>query len=630
LLGGCWNGIALALGCLVASLAGVAARTRPIPTGRGAAAAEWLRCWRGSEIDWPQLRVKLDSYADKYLQAPQLFTEEAQLALIYAHKPLRLPGSAACPLGDLALRLFMWLFVEEDRLSEAVEGSPAFGAPGSEHTSLQPAAMLAQALRSLWEAPLSWSDILASGWPLFSILAQLGQRARRAAGLSPSASPAGQCEDARTWGGRPYLRALEQTFETGVLLPVHASLAVVLEVDRAKCPLAFACALLSLAESARWDSTDAGLGPDGGYNAHYYRNAAMAPLLVESPNSMLGDLHEYVGREPETDREALLEQAERSLRESVERERTAGGQRGQQQQKALVWPSGFLLTPWPLWRMVDRLGCSEWVEVRTAPLAPSAMGRRLRSASPSFFIHVFPHRVSSDGMQSSKTRASEQPYCAKEFQNELDGIRLRRGPSAALRVVEAGPHLGDCLLWAAARAGCAGRLRMTGYDVIHQLVAFMRKSIDRNAMGACLDVKLAFLAEAASERTSFHGVPALSLDSQLDEHVDLLKVHTNGGEDAILRGGRSLFSDPAKGVDVVVLNSASAEVLLRAVQFLSSLPMGPYELQARGRLLEPGEEEQALREALRQGGSVQLVARRGGLPPERSTAHWNATRGAGR
>ena len=47
-----------------------------------------------------------------------------------------------------------------------------------------------------------------------------------------------------------------------------------------------------------------------------------------------------------------------------------------------------------------------------------------RSASPHFFLHVFPHRVSSDGLQSSVTRASRRAYCAKEPRSEPEkGMR---------------------------------------------------------------------------------------------------------------------------------------------------------------------------------------------------------------
>ena len=69
------------------------------------------------------IRRKLSTYADKYLDAPQLFKEEAQLAFVYAHKPF--VPDAPCPLGDLTLRLFMCLFTESDKLLETIRSLPA-------------------------------------------------------------------------------------------------------------------------------------------------------------------------------------------------------------------------------------------------------------------------------------------------------------------------------------------------------------------------------------------------------------------------------------------------------------------------------------------------------------------------
>mmetsp|Transcript_27272 Transcript_27272/g.61295 ORF Transcript_27272/g.61295 Transcript_27272/m.61295 type:complete len:638 (+) Transcript_27272:54-1967(+) len=579
----------------------------------------WLRCGRGDEIDWLAIRLKLAGYADKYLDAPHIFIEEARLAYVYAHKPLML-AEGACPLGDISLRLFMWVFVEDDRLLQAVEATPGYSSPDGDYDGLQPAAMLAEALRAFWTLPLSWSEVFGSGWPLFSILGQLSQKARRQlTEVGDFRRFEDDCQDVAIWGDKSYLAALQQSFQSGANLPAHASLSALLAVDRTACPFAFASALLAMADSIRFDSIDAGLGDQGGRNAFYYRYAATPPIAAKS--AMSRDLAKHVGATYADDVEALVGQAEHAVRGtgSPGKNPASGGTAAKGAGRA--WPASLLLTPWPFWRLLDRLSCSEWVEVKTRPLASasSVLSRRLRSASPTFFMHVFPHRVSSDGLQSSRTRASRQAYCAKEFQHEFDAMRLRF-PGKPLRMVEAGPHLGDCLLWAAARVGCAGALRGTGYDVIHQLVALTRKSILRNGMEECLEARLAALSEAgAASPSSYAGVPSVALDEQLSEvpeFVHVIKVHTNGLEDAILRGGRRQFAEPGRGVGVVVVNSCSAEVLERVVEFLDSLGSPGYELELRGEPLEGGPKEvaEAFRAALGVTGSVQLVARRADLP----------------
>merc|ERR1712087_36777 len=99
-----------------------------------------------------------------------------------------------------------------------------------------------------------------------------------------------------------------------------------------------------------------------------------------------------------------------------------------------AWPTSVLLGPWQLWRLLDRLSCQEWVEVKSRPIAPDVRTRFLPSARSSFWMHVFPHRVASDGLQSSKTPATKRAYCAVEFQNELDAMRLRYAATPPLRV----------------------------------------------------------------------------------------------------------------------------------------------------------------------------------------------------
>merc|ERR1712039_380708 len=95
----------------------------------------------------------------------------------------------------------------------------------------------------------------------------------------------------------------------------------------------------------------------------------------------------------------------------------------------------MLTTRWPLWRLLDRLSAAHLVNV---------------SASTAWFwMHVFPHRVRSDGLISNRIRGTQSAYCLQLFQDEVLRIAGDR-PGKVLRLVDAGPHIGDCLLWASA------------------------------------------------------------------------------------------------------------------------------------------------------------------------------------
>eukprot|EP00913_Durusdinium_trenchii_P024686 g23173.t1 len=70
-----------------------------------------------------------------------------------------------------------------------------------------------------------------------------------------------------------------------------------------------------------------------------------------------------------------------------------------------------------------------------------------------------------------------QAYCLQLFQDEV--VRLAQEPGQRrLRIVEAGPHIGDCMLWAAAEL--KSRLRATCVEPVAQVVALFRRSIEAN------------------------------------------------------------------------------------------------------------------------------------------------------
>jgi len=186
-----------------------------------------------------------------------------------------------------------------------------------------------------------------------------------------------------------YLEPFVESFDQAIMVSADKSLAILLEA--AHCPDAVASALLSLADSfrtTRWQQER---------NRYYQFTATGA-----------------VNQPPEQDSEQILARVETMLRKNTR-------------------PWSLLSSRWPVWRLLDRLGAAEVANVTTE-----------RS---SFLMFVFPHRVRSDGLISNRIRATSQAYCHQIFQDEVSRI-ASAAPDKRVRVVEAGPHIGDCMLWA--------------------------------------------------------------------------------------------------------------------------------------------------------------------------------------
>merc|ERR1712226_822337 len=95
-----------------------------------------------------------------------------------------------------------------------------------------------------------------------------------------------------------------------------------------------------------------------------------------------------------------------------------------------------------------------------------------------------------------------------------------------LRLVEAGPHIGDCMLWAAATLG--HRCQGLAVELVPQVVSLFRQSIASNGFENLIDLHHAWLGPTLEPPTSGRTVPWLSLDELLAEDIDVLKIHTNG------------------------------------------------------------------------------------------------------
>ncbi|CAE7854769.1 unnamed protein product [Symbiodinium microadriaticum] len=179
--------------------------------------------------------------------------------------------------------------------------------------------VMQETLDWFWDLNVSWAEVHESGWPLFSILAAVSEKLRD------------DGQEICTTEGQ--LAPFIDSFDNAIM--VSAEHCAVLLLEAPHCPDAVASALLALADVMRttaWQQSN-----------RYYQ------FTSEMPRS----------QPPERDAERLLQRAEATVRSQSAR-----------------WP--WLTTRWPVWRLLDRLGAAEAVNVS--------------SGSSWFWMYVFPHR----------------------------------------------------------------------------------------------------------------------------------------------------------------------------------------------------------------------------------------------
>ncbi|CAE7726445.1 unnamed protein product [Symbiodinium sp. CCMP2456] len=313
-------------------------------------------------IDWGDLRQTFEIYADKYLDRPQLLAKEVALAQRYAfsyHPENR------CQLGDLSLRFFLWLSVDPADLADIARAKGRRGDILSE--------VMQETLDWFWDLNVSWAagapEVHESGWPLFSF-GMIFFAAEHCENHSPSREKSPLYGDIYCWRA-PGLRGLAcwdlklrlvievseklrddgqeicttegqlapfiDSFDNAIMVggSVSAERCAALLLEAPHCPDAVASALLALADVMRttaWQQKN-----------RYYQ------FTSEMPRS----------QPPERDAERLLQRAEATVRSQSAR-----------------W--SWLTTRWPVWRLLDRLGAAEAVNVS--------------SGGSWFWMYVFPHR----------------------------------------------------------------------------------------------------------------------------------------------------------------------------------------------------------------------------------------------
>eukprot|EP00434_Breviolum_minutum_P011729 symbB.v1.2.010349.t1/scaffold675.1/size173442/7 len=189
-------------------------------------------------------------------------------------------------------------------------------------------------------------------------------------------------------------------------------------------------------------------------------------------------------------------------------------------------------------------------------------------------------------------------YCIPIFQDQVRRVASSR-PSRRIRLVEAGPHIGDCMLWAAAEYG--PRLSATCVEPVAQVVSLFKRSIAANHFEEMIDVHHAFLGNKDTHEGGA-SIPWRRLDSLVQDDVDVFKIHTNGGERQILDGAAELFKNHQ--VRTVLVHSAEFHQLWGSAEFL--LQRG-YHVSVDGRRISVKDADW-LRQRIVEVGGLQMLA----------------------
>ena len=89
------------------------------------------------------------------------------------------------------------------------------------------------------------------------------------------------------------------------------------------------------------------------------------------------------------------------------------------------------------------------------------------------------------------------------------------------------------MLWAASYFG--ERVKLTAVEPVFQVVGLFRQSIAANNFNHLIDLHLGFASDTTKPYEP--GRPQyLRVDDIVKPPVDILKIHTNGGEDKIIKG----------------------------------------------------------------------------------------------
>jgi len=489
---------------------------------------DWWPCELATGVvDWPKLKKQMQVIAG-WDPGKSAMMQQVHIDLLVAlwgrvkewHRQ-----DTDCPLGELSFRWQLLASQTSQELSDAFQHI----SEGTEDTWID--SLMKSAWEDLMSLSATWQEIVESRWPIFSAVAMTagklsGRRSheQRTGGAQVVNSEPGDCkheEETR--------RRFEELLDEDLIAsPKLLESALATEWVR-PCPVAVATVYVLAAE--------------------FHLRAREDGLLLQPSEAERG----------------LLRRAEGKIRAHRDMR--------------------LLLSSWPLWRALDRFTCSGVINATVVSASPPAKG----------WLWLFVSRARAadqDLVVSNRIRADRAVHCPREFTTLMERVAQSQHPSRnKLKVVEVGAHYGDCSLWASAvfspKVSCVGvEADPSRWE------RFQRAKVANRFEDDTLLALHGFVADplqssvvhdpSLQESQYFRFIPRLTVDGIIREPVDVLKVHTNGGEHLVLLGARATFARGVRAVVVAIFNSTLG---LRSALFLAKRG---YEVRIGSQRLQPG------------------------------------------
>jgi FkbM family methyltransferase len=230
-------------------------------------------------------------------------------------------------------------------------------------------------------------------------------------------------------------------------------------------------------------------------------------------------------------------------------------------------PDPFLelaTSAWPAVELLERQEHPPRVNVSITKPLVEFVDKTLRpplDTATDYVFRVFPHRE----IASDLIRQSRMPFCGmRPFIKLIESIAASRREELSL--IEGGPHLGDCTMWAGAALQRAGtRFNALGIEAMADAAALFAESVRLNNFERVRVLPRALAAEPGKgvDMTYEYGrngqatesrlytqcdgcvqvgqVPSTSIDAEWKGPLDVLKLSVNGAELRTLQGARKLL-----------------------------------------------------------------------------------------
>jgi FkbM family methyltransferase len=236
---------------------------------------------------------------------------------------------------------------------------------------------------------------------------------------------------------------------------------------------------------------------------------------------------------------------------------------------------------WPAVELLERQEHPPRVNVSITKPIVQFVNEKLRppfDTATDYVFRVFPHReIASDGI-----RLWRMPFCGmRPFIKLIESVA--NSGRDELSLIEGGPHLGDCTVWAAAALERSNtRFNALGIEAMSDAAALFAESVRLNNFERVRVLPRALAAEPgrgvdmtyesgrngqATEKRLYEQcvdcvqvkqVPSTSIDAEWKGPLDVLKLSVNGAELRTLQGARKLLN--RRNVCLVLMHAFKVEM----------------------------------------------------------------------